>query len=756
VNGNVVAISPADGSEPVLVEAKEGTHLLTVTKGGFETKTEHFTIRSGKGDPIDVRLVPKEGDVAGQPPMVDPVAAADPPAAISAVPHKEILGPTLKELPPDPDLPGLIPNPKALPGIGRWQVQTVMPSSDVFCVDWSPTGEYIACASKDGSIRIYDPDTLEVVRMLLGHEDEVKTVVWDGEGKRLASASRDGTARIWSADGQLLNTLVEPTGAQMLSVAWSPDEKQVVTGSDGNAVRVWEANGTPFALLEGHTGYHILDVDWSPDGQWIASAGDDNTIRLWDTKGDAGAVIHVSHHSGRLAWHPEGKILAAMNSGKSLVFYSPDGTFIRELDSRGVFPVSLDWTRDGRRLAVAGDLTSPQIWRADGTRAPDILKESGYRQHQFVSWSPDGDRVATAGTHGIDVTASDGKILASRHTKSRGQDSELSWAPDGSWLAVTPSGDAIGFETSDVPKALDSEFGEHSFVGDWSPDGRWMPSGLRSGSIRLLDPDGEPGASLSADFATALSWNPDSTKIAAAYPHKLLRVWDINGELELTLKGHEQPVIAVSWSPDGRWIASGSVDKTVRLWHPDGTPHATLKHGNLEAAKCLAWSPDSKLLASAWYPHKVVVWNSEGVLQLVRGNHKTASNSVEWHPNGQWLASAGGKTVRLWKPDGTPGPVLRPWGAEVLTAKWSPDGRRLAAGTAEHVVTFYNGETFEPEQVSIVLHPGKTVSFSPTGDILHGDPELIEKELVYLIEQENGVLEVLKPSEFEKRVAEAE
>ena len=53
----------------------------------------------------------------------------------------------------------------------------------------------------------------------------------------------------------------------------------------------------------------------------------------------------------------------------------------------------------------------------------------------------------------------------------------------------------------------------------------------------------------------------------------------------------------------------------------------------------------------------------------------------------------------------------------------------------------------------MLLDDGNSITFSPAGEILHGDPEVVEKELVYLVETPSGTLELLKPSEFQKRVA---
>ena len=67
IDEDEVTIVP-DSGEPVEITVGEGEHLLTVSKGGFQTKTQSFTISSGGRETINVTLEPlavaKPGAVA--------------------------------------------------------------------------------------------------------------------------------------------------------------------------------------------------------------------------------------------------------------------------------------------------------------------------------------------------------------------------------------------------------------------------------------------------------------------------------------------------------------------------------------------------------------------------------------------------------------------------------------------------------------------------------------------------------------------
>jgi len=70
-----ITICTGKDDEPISVAVDEKTHLLKVTKGGFETFTREFTVRKVNNAPIRVRLVPLDTNVA---------AAARSPAADNA------------------------------------------------------------------------------------------------------------------------------------------------------------------------------------------------------------------------------------------------------------------------------------------------------------------------------------------------------------------------------------------------------------------------------------------------------------------------------------------------------------------------------------------------------------------------------------------------------------------------------------------------------------------------------------------------
>jgi hypothetical protein len=120
-----------------------------------------------------------------------------------------------------------------------------------------------------------------LVEVLQGHRSSVVHAAFSSDGARLVTASSDGTARIWeAATGDLLHIL---EGHRPVDhAAFSPDGARVVTASDDATARIWDAaTGDLLEILEGHRDA-IVDAAFSPDGGRLVTSSTDGTARIWD------------------------------------------------------------------------------------------------------------------------------------------------------------------------------------------------------------------------------------------------------------------------------------------------------------------------------------------------------------------------------------------------------------------------------------------------------------------------------------------
>ncbi len=123
------------------------------------------------------------------------------------------------------------------------------------------------------------------------------------------------------------------------------------------------------------------------------------------------------------------------------------------------------------------------------------------------------------------------------------------------------------------------------------------------------------------------------------------------------LEGHASPVQALAFTADGKRLASGDQFGEVRLWDVSSRKSVRALPASKKGIKGLAFSPDGRSLAVAAHEPTVRIWavatGKVGVELVHRGwRGPDVLEALAWSPDGKALAIGGGRTVRLWSPNG--------------------------------------------------------------------------------------------------------
>jgi WD40 repeat protein len=285
-------------------------------------------------------------------------------------------------------------------------------------VEWSPDGSMIAVAGGESgcsnepigefAIYILSSSNQEVLGSFHSHHCTVSSLAWSPDGTMIASSSIDGTSKVWDVEsGELIATSVTATlgrddlawnpvdtliadvfmedfrfeiwnpstggtvsiienpgynaGNNTLDIAWSPNGAKIISGGTNQRAYIWNiATSQILFTLSGHT-EAISSVTWSPDGTKVATGSYDETIRLWDAR--TGILIHTIE-SGTiwgLAWHPSNQYLASVIlDGDIRIWDIQTEQEVVAISSTAGRIGDIDWSPDGNFLAFGGSSSNGQ------------------------------------------------------------------------------------------------------------------------------------------------------------------------------------------------------------------------------------------------------------------------------------------------------------------------------------------------------------------------------------------------------------
>ncbi|WP_437970573.1 pentapeptide repeat-containing protein [Sorangium sp. So ce260] len=389
---------------------------------------------------------------------------------------------------------------------------------------------------------------------------------------------------------------------------------------------------------------------------------------------------------------------------------------------------ALAWSPDGQRLATAGYDQTVRLWHAD--TGEELARLEGHSDWVLVvAWRPDGQRLASAG---YDQTvriwhAGTGKERA-RLEGHADWVRAVAWHPDGERLASGSDDQTVRIWEAATGRELAQLEGHARGVKAlaWHPDGERLASAGDGTTVSIWDATtGKEIARLEghARGVTAVAWHPDGKRLASAGDGTTVRIWDVSTRGEIArLERRSSGVRVVAWRPDGKRLASAGDRNTVRIWDASTGGELARLEGHTNWVRAMAWHPDNRRLASAGDGNTVRIWDAGTGKELTRlEGHARGVLALAWHPDGKRLASAGNdSTVRIWDA-GSGKELTRLEGHSnwVLALAWHPDGERLASAGDDQTVRVWDASRGE-ELARLVGHLNGVlaVAWPPVGNRL--------------------------------------
>jgi angio-associated migratory cell protein len=119
---------------------------------------------------------------------------------------------------------------------------------------------------------------------LPGHSDSIISVSFSSCGEYLAVASMDSSVSVWNAaNGDLISRFTGPT-EEVLSLSWHPRLPSICVLSNDCSLWIWHMRkNSPVAVIYGHP---LNLAFFAPLGRFIYAAGKDGGLKVWDLKAE--------------------------------------------------------------------------------------------------------------------------------------------------------------------------------------------------------------------------------------------------------------------------------------------------------------------------------------------------------------------------------------------------------------------------------------------------------------------------------------
>jgi dipeptidyl aminopeptidase/acylaminoacyl peptidase len=265
-------------------------------------------------------------------------------------------------------------------------------------------------------VNLWRPGVEAPLRTLSAHSGFVRAVTWSPDGTSIASAGQDGSVRIWNADTLQQTTMID-TAAPARALKGSPDGSRLAVGGESGRLQIWRAAG-PERVHSAWTGATISSVSWSPDGRRLAVGGINGKASVWNaTTGALLIILRVSdlarNDVNGLTWSPHGRLLASAQGARGagdIRLWDPDGGKVVQTltGGGGGWLRAVGWSPDGQWIAAGGEEGDVRIWNVE-TGEVAATRRIGPQPVWSVAWSPDG-RLLAAGTGAFDSRSVPGTL----------------------------------------------------------------------------------------------------------------------------------------------------------------------------------------------------------------------------------------------------------------------------------------------------------------------------------------------------------
>ncbi len=243
------------------------------------------------------------------------------------------------------------------PGELRSPDMTPHHTAAVRAVAFSPQGDRVSTGGRDGGVTTWSTETGALLHKVQEAESALYDLCYSPSGKLLLSVCTQGTGRVWDASTHELVSLLKASTDPATCCAFV-DEERVLIGGRDKLLRLWGVQeGLVIEVFEGHTEW-VRCCAVRPGEEQALTGSYDGSLRLWDlTTGET--LQRLDHHTKPVidcAISPSGHTAASLDLAGVLALWDlRDGRLLRAIEAHSAPGAGLAMPTETELLSVGQD-----------------------------------------------------------------------------------------------------------------------------------------------------------------------------------------------------------------------------------------------------------------------------------------------------------------------------------------------------------------------------------------------------------------
>ncbi|KAI8605976.1 WD40-repeat-containing domain protein [Dissophora ornata] len=258
-------------------------------------------------------------------------------------------------------------------------------TNEVWYISFSHDGKYLASASADHRVIIWNLETFEALHALTGHSNKVTCCAWSPNDSQLLTASFDRTVRLWDVQTGISTSTFQRHADVVTGLAWLPDGNRFVSGSEKNLYLITSVGDVVHSWP-----FPVRDLAISGDGKTlVAMAGPFiNVISLEDFN----EINKFEETDGvtAISLSKDGQFLLVNTTLKIHLWSLAEGRIIRNFSGhkQGLFVIRSCFGGWDERFVVSGSEDSKvYIWHRENGNLLQTL-DGHSKAVTMVAWNP--------------------------------------------------------------------------------------------------------------------------------------------------------------------------------------------------------------------------------------------------------------------------------------------------------------------------------------------------------------------------------